>query len=145
MGFNTNFNYKKWDLAVVTRASIGNYVYNDVNSSRGALNNVVPTTNNYLTNLSSDFLNTGFLDTTNTNALSDHFVEDGSFFKIDNITLGYNAKGILEGIDARFYGSLQNVATFTKYDGIDPEISGGIDNNFYPRPRSFVLGLNVDF
>ncbi|OIQ23203.1 TonB-dependent receptor [Lacinutrix sp. MedPE-SW] len=145
MGFNTNFNYKKWDLAVVTRASIGNYVYNDVNSSRGALNNVVPTTNNYLTNLSSDFLNTGFLDTTNTNALSDHFVEDGSFFKIDNITLGYNAKGILEGIDARFYGSVQNVATFTKYDGIDPEISGGIDNNFYPRPRSFVLGLNVDF
>ncbi|MBQ0786791.1 MAG: TonB-dependent receptor [Oceanihabitans sp.] len=145
MGFNTNLNYKNWDLAVVSRASIGNYVYNDVASSKGVLNNVVPTTNNYLSNLSSDYFNTGFLNITETNALSDHYVEDGSFFKIDNITVGYNAVNILKDIDARFYGSLQNVATFTKYDGIDPEISGGIDNNFYPRPRSFVLGINVDF
>ncbi|AUC74331.1 SusC/RagA family TonB-linked outer membrane protein [Olleya sp. Bg11-27] len=145
MGFNTNLNYKNWDLAVISRASIGNYVYNDVASSKGALNNVVPTTNNYLSNLSSDYLNTGFLNTTETNALSDHYVEDGSFFKIDNITIGYNAKDILKDIDARFYGSLQNVATFTNYDGIDPEIGGGIDNNFYPRPRSLVLGVNIDF
>ena len=145
MGFNTNLNYKNWDLAVISRASIGNYVYNDVASSKGALNNVVPTTNNYLSNLSSDYLNTGFLNTTETNALSDHYVEDGSFFKIDNITIGYNAKDIFKDINARFYGSLQNVATFTNYDGIDPEISGGIDNNFYPRPRSFVLGVNIDF
>lgn len=145
MGFNTDFSYKNWDLAIITRASFGNYVYNDVAAARGALNNVVPTTNNYLSNLSSDFYNTGFLNVTDTNALSDHFVEDGSFFKIDNITLGYNANNIFKNVNARFYGSLQNVAVFTKYDGIDPEINGGIDNNFYPRPRSFVLGVNFDF
>lgn len=145
MGFNTDFRYKNWDLAVISRASIGNYVYNDVNASKGALNNVVPTTNNYLSNIVADHLNTGFLNVTDTNALSDHFVEEASFFKIDNITLGYNAKDIFKDIDARFYGSLQNVATITDYEGIDPEIPGGIDNNFYPRPRSFVLGLNIDF
>jgi iron complex outermembrane receptor protein len=145
MGFNTNLRYKNWDLAVITRASIGNYVYNDVNASKGILNNVVPTTNNYLSNIVSDFYDTGFYNIEETNALSDHFVEDGSFFRIDNITVGYNANEILKGINARFYGSLQNVALFTDYSGIDPEISGGIDNNFYPRPRSFVLGVNFDF
>ncbi|MBU2927770.1 SusC/RagA family TonB-linked outer membrane protein [Winogradskyella psychrotolerans] len=145
MGINTNFRYKNWDLAVVSRASIGNYVYNDNNASKGFLNNVVPTTNDYLSNIVSDFNNTGFYNVEETNALSDHFVEDGSFFRIDNITLGYNAREILNGIDARFYGSLQNVALFTDYSGIDPEISGGIDNSFYPRPRSFVLGVNFDF
>ncbi|MUU78740.1 SusC/RagA family TonB-linked outer membrane protein [Winogradskyella endarachnes] len=145
MGINTDFRYKNWDLAVVTRASIGNYVYNDVNASKGILSNVVPTTNNYLSNIVSDYYNTGFVNIEETNALSDHFVEDGSFFRIDNITLGYNANEILKGINARFYGSLQNVALFTDYSGIDPEITGGIDNNFYPRPRSFVLGVNFDF
>jgi len=145
MGINTDFRYKNWDLAVVTRASIGNYVYNDVSASKGILSNVVPTTNNYLSNIVSDYYNTGFNNIEETNALSDHFVEDGSFFRIDNITLGYNANEILEGVNARFYGSIQNVAVFTDYSGIDPEISGGIDNNFYPRPRSFVLGVNFDF
>ncbi|MFY0713775.1 TonB-dependent receptor [Seonamhaeicola sp. NFXS20] len=145
MGINTDLRYKNWDLAIVTRASIGNYVYNDVSASKGILNNVVPTTNNYLSNIVSDYYNTGFYNIEETNALSDHFVEDGSFFRIDNITLGYNANEILKGINARFYGSLQNVALFTDYSGIDPEISGGIDNNFYPRPRSFVLGVNFDF
>lgn len=145
MGFNTNVTYKNWDLAVVTRASIGNYVYNDVAASKGILNNVVPTTNNYLSNLVSDYLNTGFLNTSDPSALSDHFVEDASFFKIDNITLGYNAKEIIKDINARFYGSVQNVLTVTDYQGIDPEITGGIDNNFYPRPRSFVFGVNIDF
>lgn len=145
MGINTDFRYKNWDLAIISRASIGNYVYNDNHASKGFLNNVVPTTNNYLSNIVSDFNRTGFYKGEETNALSDHYVEDGSFFRIDNITLGYNAKEILDGIDARFYGSLQNVALFTDYSGIDPEISGGIDNSFYPRPRSFVLGVNFDF
>lgn len=145
MGINTDFRYKNWDLAIVSRASIGNYVYNDVSASKGILSSVVPTTNNYLSNIVSDYYNTGFENIDETNALSDHFVEDGSFFRIDNITLGYNANAIFKGINARFYGSVQNVALFTDYSGIDPEISGGIDNNFYPRPRSFVLGVNFDF
>jgi len=76
--------------------------------------------------------------------LSDHFIEDASFFKIDNITVGYTLD-MLKNKTFRFYGSLQNVLIVTDYDGLDPEINLGIDNNFYPRPRSFVLGVNINF
>ena len=73
------------------------------------------------------------------------FVKEASFFKIDNITLGYTLDKAIKNTTLRVYGSLQNVATITDYEGLDPEITGGIDNNFYPRPRSFVLGVNIDF
>lgn len=145
MGINTNFRYKNWDLAVISRVSLGNYVYNDVRASKGILDAVVPSTNDYITNLNADYLSSGFTNYSDVTALSDHFIEDGSFFKIDNIAIGYNAKQISKGVDARFYGSIQNVATFTNYSGIDPEIPNGIDNNFYPRPRSFMFGVNFNF
>ena len=143
MGLNTNLSYKDWDLSVVTRANIGNYSYNNVASSTGYLSRA--TANSMLTNLHSDYLNTGFETITETNLLSDYYIQEASFFKIDNITLGYTLKQALENTTFRFYGSVQNVLTITDYDGLDPEISGGIDNNFYPRPRSFVLGVNIDF
>ena len=145
MGINTDFRYKNWDLAIISRVSLGNYVYNDVAASKGILDLSVPTTNNYITNLHSDYLSSGFTVINEKTALSDHYVEDGSFFKIDNITLGYNAKQLVKGVDARFSASVQNVATFTNYDGIDPEINYGIDNNFYPRPRSYMFGVNLNF
>ena len=81
---------------------------------------------------------------TDVNALSDHFVEDASFYKIDNITLGFNVQEIFTDINARFFGSIQNLIVETDYKGVDPEVLG-IDNNFYPRPLSIVLGLNIDF
>jgi len=144
MGLNTNLSYKNWDLAVVTRANIGNYAYNNVASSTAYLNRA--TQNNVLTNLHSDFLNTGFVAITEQNLLSDYYIEEASFFKIDNITLGYSLpEKIFKDIRLRLYGSVQNVATITDYDGLDPEISGGIDNNFYPRPRTFAFGINIDF
>lgn len=145
MGLNTNFNYKNWDLAVVTRANIGNFAYNNVASGNAYLNSVIPTTNNFLWNIHSDYLNTGFEDFTEFNLLSNHYIQDASFFKIDNITLGYSVNNAIKDVGIRVYGSLQNVATITDYDGLDPEISGGVDNSFYPRPRSFVLGMNIDF
>jgi len=143
MGLNTNFTYKNWDLSVVTRANIGNYAYNNVASSTGHLRRA--TENNILTNLHADYLNTGFVNTTENNLLSDHYITEASFFKVDNITLGYRLDNAIKNTVLRFYGSVQNVATITDYKGLDPEITGGIDNNFYPRPRSLVLGVNIDF
>ncbi|QNK76518.1 TonB-dependent receptor [Winogradskyella sp. PAMC22761] len=146
MGLNTNLSYKKWDLAVVTRANIGNYAYNDVSASNSYLDGVIPTTNNFLTNLHASYLENGFINQSNENTfLSSHYIQDASFFKIDNITLGYTLDNAIKNMTLRLYGSIQNVATITDYDGLDPEISGGIDSNFYPRPRSYVFGVNVDF
>ncbi|WP_281764176.1 SusC/RagA family TonB-linked outer membrane protein [Neptunitalea lumnitzerae] len=144
MGFNTNLNYKNWDLSVVTRANIGNYAYNNMASAKS--HTIRATENNILTNLHTDYYNTQFTSLTDQGLLSDYYIQEASFFKVDNITLGYSLKEAIKGIDKmRFYGSVQNVATITDYDGLDPEISGGIDNNFYPRPTSFVFGVNVDF
>ncbi|APZ47769.1 SusC/RagA family TonB-linked outer membrane protein [Polaribacter reichenbachii] len=142
MGFNTNINYKNWDFSIQTRASFGNYMYNDVAANRGVQINA--TNNNILSNLHSDYYNSGFTVISDKTALSDHFVQDASFFKIDNISLGYTLDKI-KNTTFRFYGSLQNVLIVTDYDGLDPEINLGIDNNFYPRPRSFVLGANINF
>lgn len=144
MGLNTNLSYKNWDLAVVTRANFGNYAYNNVASANGYL--MAATNNGILSNIHSDYYRTGFENITENNLLSDHYIQEASFFKIDNITLGYTWRDAFkEGGNIRFYGSVQNVATFTDYDGLDPEITGGIDNNFYPRPRSAVFGVNIDF
>lgn len=142
MGFNTNINYKNWDFSIQTRASFGNYMYNDVAASTGV--EVNATNNNILSNLHSDYYNSGFTVFSDRTALSDHFVQDASFFKIDNISIGYTLDKI-KNTTFRFYGSLQNVLIVTDYDGLDPEINLGIDNNFYPRPRSFVLGANINF
>jgi len=142
MGFNTNISYKNWDLSVQSRASFGNYMYNDVAASKGIQVNA--TNNSILSNLHADYYNSGFTVISDKTALSDHFIEDASFFKIDNITVGYTLD-MLKNKTFRFYGSLQNVLIVTDYDGLDPEINLGIDNNFYPRPRSFVLGVNINF
>ncbi|SFS35038.1 iron complex outermembrane recepter protein [Zhouia amylolytica] len=143
MGLNTNLTYKDWDLAIITRANFGNYMYDNVASSTSYLARL--TENNILTNLHADYLATGFSTITETNLQSDHYVKDASFFKVDNITLGYTLKNALPNASIRLYGSAQNILTVSDYNGIDPEISGGIDNNFYPRPRSFVFGVNLDF
>lgn len=142
MGLNSSVSYKDWDLSIQTRASFGNYMYNDVAANKGI--EVNATNNNILSNLHSDYFDSGFKIISDKTALSDHFVQDASFFKIDNITLGYTLDK-MENTTFRFYGSLQNVLIITDYDGLDPEINLGIDNNFYPRPRSFVLGVNVNF
>ncbi|MFD2518457.1 SusC/RagA family TonB-linked outer membrane protein [Salinimicrobium flavum] len=143
MGLNTNLNYKSWDLAIVTRANIGNYAYNNMASSKTY--ELRATENSILTNLHSDYYNTRFQSLTETNLQSDYYVQEASFFKLDNITLGYTLPEFVGQSTLRIYGSAQNVATITDYDGLDPEIDGGIDNNFYPRPRSFAVGVNLNF
>ncbi|MCB0426660.1 MAG: TonB-dependent receptor [Mangrovimonas sp.] len=143
MGLNTNIAYKNWDLSVVTRASIGNYAYDNVASSNAYLRRA--TLNGILSNLHSDYYNTGFNELSENSLLSDYYIQEASFFKIDNITLGCRIDKLFEDVSFRVYGSVQNVLTITDYTGLDPEIYGGIDNNFYPRPRSFVFGVNIDF
>ncbi|WP_311196041.1 hypothetical protein [Antarcticibacterium sp. 1MA-6-2] len=143
MGLNTNLNYKNWDFSVVSRANLGNYAYNNMASAKTYLARA--SENSILTNLHGDFYNTGFEALTETNLLSDYYIQDASFFKIDNITLGYTINNIYKESNLRLFTNVQNVLTVTDFTGLDPEISGGLDNNFYPRPRSFAFGVNYNF
>lgn len=125
------------------RGSVGNYNYNNVYSNTGNYNTGLPTNGAYLNNIHSDALNTGFV---RPNYLSDYYVQDASFLRMDNITLGYTFNNFFkEGTTLRLTGAVQNVFVITGYNGIDPEISGGIDNNFYPRPRTYTVGLTANF
>jgi iron complex outermembrane receptor protein len=95
-----------------------------------------------LNNLSTSFLETGFQ---NRQYLSDYFIENASFLKMDNLTLGYNFGKIGKWCNLNINGIVQNVFTITKYTGVDPEVPQGMDVSFYPRPRTFSLGLGLNF
>lgn len=140
LGFTSQLAYKKWNLNFVLRGNIGNYMYNNVDSGNGVYRNL--TYPSYLTNLTSDVLNTNFR---NNQFFSDYYVQNASFLRMQNINLGYNFGQILnDKASLRISASVQNVFVITKYTGLDPEIASGIDNNFYPNPRVFSLGLNLD-
>ncbi len=144
-GFNTNLTYKDFDLSMAWRGSIGNFMYNNVDSDRGYQLNTLRYLN-VLNNSVHNLLESQFIDGGTNRYLSDYYLQDASFLKLDNITLGYNLGNVSSCIkNMKLYGSVQNVLTITKYDGLDPEIFGGIDNNLYPRPRTFLLGVNLDF
>jgi iron complex outermembrane receptor protein len=144
-GFSSNLTYKKWNAGFVMRASVGNYLYNNVASSTGTLRNISNPLGFNNTG-STDYLNTYFSGSGDKYFLSDYYVQNASFLRMDNINVGYNAGKIFnKRANLRVSANVQNVFVITKYQGLDPEINGGIDNNFYPRPRTFVLGLNLDF
>lgn len=149
MGLSSEFKYKNWDLGFNLRASIGNYAFNAQNASNGSYNNYggLGTLSNYNKD-ALEFTN-GFKYTTSLEGqLTDLYLENASYLKMDNITLGYTFdKFFTDKISGRISASIQNVFTITKYSGLDPEISGvnGIDNNMWPRPRTFTLGLNLNF
>ena len=142
-GFNTDLNYKNWWLSMSWRGSYGNYAYNNVFSNYGNQSVGLPSNGNYLNNVHNNVSQTGF---TSPQYLSDYYVQDASFIRWDNVTLGYTFNNVFsESSTLRITGAVQNVLVITDYDGIDPEISSGIDNNIYPRPRIYTLGLNVNF
>jgi iron complex outermembrane receptor protein len=144
IGLSTQVNYKNFDLSVATRTSLGNYVYNNVSSSYSYEARL--TENQIISNVARDYTSAGFQNITETNLLSDYYVKEASFFKIDNITLGYTLPSkMIKGVDLRIFGAANNVLIVSEYEGIDPEIPGGIDNNFYPRPQVYSLGLNINF
>ncbi|WP_223710114.1 SusC/RagA family TonB-linked outer membrane protein [Niabella beijingensis] len=142
-GLSTNLTIKNWSAGFVARASLNNYVYNNIYSKASALN--VITGNYIIGNASKNYLNTKFTGGTDLQPLSDLWVENASFLRMDNLFIGYNF-GKIRGIySLRATAGIQNVFIITKYKGLDPELSGGTDNNLYPRPRIFSLSLNLDF
>ena len=151
MGLASRLEYKNWDLGFSLRASLGNYVYN--NNEQG-MANVNPTevwksSLLYMNNYTHEAINRNWQTYQITSQLSDFYVHNASFLKCDNITLGYSfnrlfASNNWHGMNGRIYGTVSNVFTLTKYDGLDPEVASGFDSNMYPRPMSFILGLNVN-
>ncbi|SHH69270.1 iron complex outermembrane recepter protein [Wenyingzhuangia marina] len=144
MGFASNFSYKNIDLSFNLRASLGNYNYNGANATRaqyGALRN-----SSVVSNLPTSVLDTNF-QSSETVLLSDYYIEDASFLKMDNLSLGYTFNKIFsQSSSVRLSASVQNVFTISGYSGVDPEVFGnGIDNSITPRPRTFLIGANVRF
>lgn len=140
-GVNSSFSYKRFSAGFVARFSLGNYIYNNLQSDRGTLRNIIDPLG-FIANVSRDYLRTGF---TNNQYFSDYYVRNGSFFRMDNINIGYDAGEVIKNARLRISANVQNAFVITKYDGLDPEVNGGIDNTIFPRPRTFVLGLNLDF
>ena len=141
MGFSSNLSYKKWSLGFSLRASLGNYAYNGTSMNMGALG-VVSWNPFQINNMSASYLETGF---NGRQYLSDYYLEDASFLKMDNITLGYDFGNITKWARLRLSAMVQNVFTITGYSGVDPEIYSGIESSFYPRARIYSLGISLDF
>lgn len=146
LGFQSSFNYKNFDFAFNLRANIGNYVYNNVNSSRAQY--AFLQDNAVLGNIPTSVLNTNFVNTSDV-ITSDIYIENASFLRMDNITLGYTFDRPIKKFSTnsiRVWAGMQNVFTLTNYSGLDPEVANnGIDNLIYPRARTILLGLNVKF
>jgi len=144
-GLMSSFSYKKWDMSMSWRASLGNYIYDNNGSSYGYLDNSI----NQITplnNINPSFFETGFVNEGNNRYFSDHYVKDASFIKLDNISFGYSfAEPFGNATTARLSFGVQNALIISKYKGLDPEILSGIDQTIYPRARMFVFGCNVNF
>ena len=152
MGLSSRLEYKSWDLGFTLRASLGNYVFNNMMSGNVNMSaaELYSGGNNFYGNRPVAALDYNWQTYDLEAKLSDHWVQNGSFLKCDNITLGYSFDSLFKcgnykGIGGRIYATASNVFCITKYSGIDPEVFGGIDNNLYPRPISFILGLNLNF
>ncbi len=145
MGLTSQLTYKNWDFNFSLRASFGNYAYNNVQSNReayGGSSMLDPT--GFLKNRVTT---AGYTNFSNPQYLSSYYVQNASFLRMDNISLGYTFRNVSKVLSsARIYGTVQNPFVITKYDGLDPEFNNeGIDNNIYPRPRIFMLGVNLNF
>ena len=146
-GINTQVTYKQWNFGLASHGAIGNYLYNQFNSNNGvlrALKNPI----NFVQNGAPNYMETRFTGTTTNEYLSDYYIENASYLKLDNINIGYNFGKVLHNkASLRVSGSIQNVFTITKYTGLDPEnaSSSGVDFTIYPRPRIYSVGASIDF
>ena len=144
-GFNTSFSWKNWTAALSGHASLGNWVYNNVASDTEMLADLW--TNQFISNRVSGATKSMF---SQAQYLSDYYLQDGSYLKLDNFTLGYTFPKLFNVTADRpfslnIFGTVQNICCLTRYTGIDPEIYGGIDGTVYPRPRTFVAGVKLNF
>lgn len=141
IGFNSTFRYKNFDFGFNGRVSIGNYIYNNVTAGSTYANTY--SSGGALYNRNTSLLYNKF---NKAQWASDYFLENGSFLRLDNMNVGYNFDKLGKGVGRmRVYANVQNLFVITKYSGLDPEIFGGIDGNIYPRPRTFMFGVNLDF
>ncbi|TYZ10464.1 SusC/RagA family TonB-linked outer membrane protein [Hymenobacter lutimineralis] len=141
LGFSSNMSYGKASLAFTLRSNIGNYVYNNIRSR-----SLYVPTSGYNRNSTPEVLKTGFTTTSPEQIQSDYYIENGSFLRMQNITLGYDFGSLVkENSNLSLSFAVQNAFLITKYSGLDPEIANGIDNTVYPRPRTYTLGLNFGF
>jgi iron complex outermembrane receptor protein len=125
------------------RANFGNYIYNNVSSENGVYSQLYHSEGPYLSNITADVTDVDFEFP---RYLSDYYIQEGSFFKMDNISLSYLFDNLVDDkLDLRVSATVSNAFIITKYSGIDPELSTGIDNRIYPRPRVYALGVNLSF
>jgi iron complex outermembrane receptor protein len=143
-GFNTNFSWKNWTAALSGHASVGNWVYNNVASDTEMLADLW--TNSFIGNRVASATLSRF---SQAQYLSDYYLQNGSFLKLDNFTLGYTFPKLFKVAEnnaaLNIFATVQNICTITKYTGIDPEVFNGIDGTVYPRPRTFILGIKFNF
>jgi iron complex outermembrane receptor protein len=140
-GVYSTLTFKKLTLATAGHAAIGNYMYNNGSSNRGVYSNLYRPEGPYLGNITSDVYDVNFV---NPQYLSDYYIQNASYFKMDYLSLTYDFGKVIKNTGGlRLSFTVNNVFTITKYNGLDPEISSGIDNNVYPRSRVFVLGVNL--
>ena len=160
-GLSSRLEYKHFDLGISMRANIGNYVFNDREAGQANVSpNELWALSTYLGNRPRAALENNWQTYDLHGILSDYHVKNASFLKVDNITLGYSFEDVLsgyyvhstdgrfektKGLTGRVYVTANNVWCLTKYNGIDPEVFGGIDNNIYPRPFSLLLGVTLNF
>lgn len=150
MGLSTKLSYKNWDLGMSFRANFNNYVYNAVEAGNANLSYTSVYNGKTWHNVVNMDMQKNWQANGSMDVLSDYFVQNASFLKCDNITLGYSfsklfASGSYAGLNGRIYATAQNVFTITKYKGLDPEINGGYDGNIYPRPFTGIIGLSLTF
>lgn len=141
LGLSTSLHWKNWSLGMGFRANVGNYVYNGMAMNTGAWETISYNTSQ-LNNVSTSYLKTNFRKR---QQLSDYYVENASFLKMDNLTLGYNFGKVFRCCNLNMGAMVQNVFCLTKYTGVDPEVPNGMDSSFYPRPRTFSLSVGLDF
>ncbi|SFW30136.1 SusC/RagA family TonB-linked outer membrane protein [Cellulophaga fucicola] len=147
-GFGLNLNYKNWDLSSSFRGQLGGQVYNARRLTSGWIDKAIPNNSNSLSNVldfNSDAATTSFVNVQGNIPFSDYFLEDASFLRMENIVIGFRVPNFLKDASLRVYGAANNLFVISDYSGQDPENFNSIDNNFYPRPRVFTLGLNLDF
>lgn len=142
LGLSSRVEYKNWDASFSARANLGNYVYNNV-ASNNTVYSFMYNSQGYISNSLSSI---GEVQFNNAQYMSDHYVENASFLRMDNISVGYTLNDLFTQVESlRLSATVQNAFVITNYSGLDPEVFSGIDNNVYPRPRTFILGLSLNF
>lgn len=147
IGLNSTVKYKNWDLSVSGRFQLGAQIYNDVEAGGANMVNVYNPTTRALSNKLSAASETNFLFTDEQRAFSSHWIEDADFFRLDNLSIGYNFESVfgIKGSNLRLSLTGQNLFTISDYSGLDPEVFNGIDNDIYPRPTTILFGVNFGF